>query len=627
MISALESTKTNINQSSSLKIKTGCIFEYNMNRLVDNIIVSGSEYVAADGSKPFKKLFPIDSIIKPNRPLSAGIKYAISGDVSQNSYRNPKSISYPISYRTYYPGVETIYKYYVSQKGSGLNVTITYPKTILTNKIVARFELGHSTPPTWTITANGSSIATGNSSSIIPFGSNNAGTLTIYWNGTTWSTSEPSVPSSPVSVTSIGISTAGVTNKYIGLIELCPKWTIDISDRITEFSLSKESSTGADEILPVGKITANSLSLSLVSYEDNRTVQTFDKTNNFDSSKIYIYKQIEIKPYFKIYHSSGNLSDSEGSYEKIEQGVFYCDNWTTEEFGEVGIEALDSAKLLQETMCPNIVCEGYSVTGIIRRLLDAVGFTSYNINLLSTETSPLSPRYWWSDDTKTVWQALQEICRDAQITAVCDEKNILQFYTRDYIFSPTRSTDWNFRYSNDGLNLANILSLNKTDLPSANQIKVLWNSVTTNQYAGGSQQIWSSANSFMGALSLEQNLLSTMGEGSFVSLKAVETNEYSDNQILFEYSGYLVIDSEIIEYDAIEYQYEKEDGSKVLVLVQSDSDVLKFLGLGAIGSDKYIRTGRVRIKSRGAFGTIVDNHYAAAQDILNSWSGYEVTWV
>lgn len=626
MISALESTKTNISQSASVKLKSGCTFEYNMNRLVDNIVVTGAEYTAADGSKPFKKLFPIDSVIKPNRPLSAGIKYAVSGDVARNSYRNPKSISYPISFRTYYPGIETTYKYYLSLKGQGLSVNISYPKTILTNKIVARFELGHSTPATWTISGNGSTLATGSSSSIAPFGSSNAGTLTIYWNGTAWSTTEPSSPSTPVSLTSIGLSTSGVTDKYIGLIEFCPKWVVDVSDRITSFSLSKESSTGADEILPVGKITANSLSLSLVSYEDNRTVQTFDKTNNFDSSKIYIYKQIEISPFLKIYHSSGNLTDSEGSYEKIKQGVYFCDNWRTEEFGEIELEALDSAKLLQETMCPNILCEGYSIPGIIRRLLDAVGFTSYKINLLSTETSPLSPKYWWSDDTKTVWQALQEICRDSQMTAVCDENNVLQFYSRDYIFSPTRTADWNFRYSSSGLDLSNIISLNKTDLPSANQIKVLWNSVTTNQYAGGSQQIWTASNSWMAALSLEQNLYTSSGAGSFVSLKAVETNEYSDNQILFEYSGYLVIDSEIIEYDAVEYQYEKDDGSKVLVVVQSDSDVLKFLGEGAIGSDKYIRTGRVRIKSRGAFGTTPDNHYAAAADILASWSGYEVKW-
>lgn len=55
--------------------------------------------------------------------------------------------------------------------------------------------------------------------------------------------------------------------------------------------------------------------------------------------------------------------------------------------------------------------------------------------------------------------------------------------------------------------------------------------------------------------------------------------------------------------------------------------MLKFLGLGAVGSDNYIRTGRVKIKTRGAFGTTIDNHYAAAQDILDSWSGYEVKWV
>jgi hypothetical protein len=629
MISASTEAKTVLEQNTTLNTKIGCTLEYNMNNLVDNIVVSGLDVIASDGSKPFKKLFPVDSIIKSYRPIGAGVKYAISGDVAKDSYRNPKSISYPISYRTYYPGIDTKYKYYVTAKSAALNVIINYPKTILANKIVARFEISHSTPSTWTVSANEVQIASGTSADIKAFASGvyDSGTLTLHYNGTSWSTTEPAVPAAPVSLTSIRLQAPGVSNKYIGLIEFSPRWVVDVSDRISNFSISRESSSGADDIFPVGKVTANSLSMGLLSYEDQRVVQTFDKTNTFDASKIYLYKQIEISPFVKIYHSAGALTDSDGKYEKIKQGVFYLDTWSTSEFGEIDLSALDSAKILQETLCPTLLCEGYSVPGIVRRLLDSIGFTNYNINLLSTESSPLTPRFWWSDDNKTVWQAIQEVCRDSQMTAVFDENNVLQFYTRDYIFNSARSVDWSFRYNSSGLNLANIMSLSKTELPSANQIKVLWNSVTTNEYSGSSQPLWQSSKSYMGALSLDQNLLTSEGAGSFVKLSAIETNSYQEGNILYEYSGYLVIDSEIIEYDGIEYEYVTSTGQKVQVVVQSDSDVLKHLGLGAIGSDKYTRTGRVKIKSRGAFGTTIENHYAAAQSIIDSWEGYEVKWV
>jgi len=266
------------------------------------------------------------------------------------------------------------------------------------------------------------------------------------------------------------------------------------------------------------------------------------------------------------------------------------------------------------------------VPGILRRILDSIGFTNYNINTATAESSPLSPKFWWSDDSKTVWQAIQELCRDAQITAVVDENNVLQFYTRDYLFNTSRSLDWSFRLNANGSALSNILSLSKTDLASANQIKILWNSVTTNEYAGQAQPLWQTGRGWMAALSLDQNLYTTDVAGSFIKLSSITTNDY-EQKVIDEYSGYLVIDAEIIEYDGIEYFYKTSDGSTVNVIVENNADVLKFLGLGAVGSDKTGRTGRVRIKTRGAFGTTPANHYAAAEDIINSWSGFEVSWV
>lgn len=630
MIYSSANAKTILENNTNISTKIGCTFEYNMNTLVDNITVTGTDIVAANGSKPFKKLFPADAIIKSNRPVGAGIKYAITGDVTTNSYRNPKSIAYPMTFRTYYPGIDTTYKYYLTAKSTAADVTLSYPKTILTNKIIARFELSHSTPSTWTIYGNGTQLATGSITetfATLPAKNYNAGTVTIHYNGTSWTTTEPSIPSAPVSLTSIRLTASAVADKYIGIIEFSPRWVVDVSDRISLLGISKESSTSADDILPIGKVSANSLSLGLISYEDSRTVQSFDKTFTFDSSKIYLYKQIQIKPYIKLYFTGAALTDSNGQYEKFNQGVFYCDSWSTGEYGDIDITALDSAKLLQDTLCPSLICEEYSVPGILRRLLDSIGFTNYNINTATAESSPLSPKFWWSDDSKTVWQAVQELCRDAQITAVVDENNILQFYTRDYLFNTSRASDWSFRLNANGSALSNIISLNKTDLASANQIKILWNSVTTNEYAGQAQPLWQGGKGWMAALSLDQNLYTSDLAGSYIKLTSITTNDYEAGKVIDEYSGYLVIDAEIIEYDGIEYFYKTSEGATVNVIVENDSDVLKFLGLGAVGSDKTGRTGRVRIKTRGAFGTTIANHYAAAQDIINSWSGFEVSWV
>jgi len=618
---ASPAAKTKLEQSTNLNLNVGCTIEYNMNRLVDNIVVTGADIVKPDGSKPFKKLFPVDSIIKANRPIGAGVKYGITGDVGSGTYRDPRSSTYPLYYRTYYPGADTYYKYWLSALGTGTDLTITYAgKTVLTNKVVARFEISHSTPGTWNIFLNGSSVASGTSAQIKALGAStyDAGTLTIYYNGTAWVTTEPAVLGAPVSITSLKLTTGGVSGKYIGVIELCAKWVVDISDAITDMSISKESSTSSEDILPIGKVSANSLSLGLVSYETTRKIISFDKTFTLDASKVYLYKQVEVNPYYKLYNA-------DQTYEKINQGVFYLDNWSSSEYGDISLTALDGAKILQEVIAPSIICEGYSTTAILRRLLDTVGFVNYKFNMSATDTSIFTPKFWWTDDSKPVWSAIQELCRDSQMTAIFDENNVLQFYTRDYMFSSAKDVDWAFIYNANGSNLPNIISFSKNELASANQVKVLWNSVTTSEFTGNSQPLWKSGNTSMGALSLDQDLPVSVGEGGYLNLSPITVNSYESKRVLYEYNGYLVIDSEIIEYDAIQYEY-TSGVNKTQVWITTESDVLKYLGLSNVGSANYQPTGKYRIKTRGAFNTTPADHFAAASTILNSWSGYEVRW-
>ena len=46
-----------------------------------------------------------------------------------------------------------------------------------------------------------------------------------------------------------------------------------------------------------------------------------------------------------------------------------------------------------------------------------------------------------------------------------------------------------------------IISLNKTDLPAINQVKILWNPVTASELLGSAQPLWKSGTSYLGAYS------------------------------------------------------------------------------------------------------------------------------
>jgi hypothetical protein len=632
--------KTLIEQNTTIQTNVGCTIEYNMNSMVDNITVVGSDYVRSDGAKPYQKLFPASSVIKPFRPLGAGVKYGIFGDVALNTWKDPKKIEYPLNFRTYYPGIDTYYKYWVSQKGTGANIAITYPQAVLTNKVIVRFEISHSIPGTWQVYKEGDALlAEGTSAAIKPFTTNgtknyDAGTLTLYYNGTAWTTTEPSTLAAPVSITALKLVTSGVTSAHVGVIEVSPRWVADLTDHIVGLSISQESSTSADDILPVGKVSANSASMDLVSYESSRKIITYEKGTAFNASNLYMYKSAELKPYIKVYYSGAPYTDSKGQYEKVKQGTFYIDNWSTSEFGEISLDALDGAKFLQDVSCPGMVSKDSTSVGIIRRMLDNIGFTNYDIKYKTditgkiTDTSILSPFYWWTDDGESVWNAIQELCRDSQMVATFDENNILQFYTRDYLFSQS-DAHWNFKYSKDGSILPNIISLQKRDLPAVNQVKVLWSPVTSSQLIGDGQPLWKSGSAYLGAYSLSTDIpASTSGGGAGTEMSLIPITVNQDlKQIIYNYAGYLVIDSEIIEYDAIEYQYANQQLVNTKVWITQISDLQKIandITTTLPANEAISQTGKVRIKSRGAFGTAAVAH--AKTGSVTGWNGFDNTF-
>ena len=659
------------NFNHSIKVNAGGTIDLNLNDMIqfneasiksfaDHTNGASAEgpilYKEIESKRPFNKLFPVDTIVKANRPQGAGIKHAISGDILDKSWADPRQITYKPAlgntYRTYYSSASNYYKYWVSFVNGHAALKIkydatVYPKNILCNKIVLKFETAHAVPSKWYIYGNNIKLKDGTS---IPTTGFNAGVVTIYWTGTVWSTSEADLnTSSTVSFSSIAM---GATNPggYIGVIELAPHLVYDITSDLIDFTLNKETSSSTEDLLAVGNVTANSLSLNLLGNRGQDLIyKVYSKLNAspISADDIYIIKNAEVKVFYKIYNSEGDKEDEMGKYFKLNQGIFYIDSWNISTSGQVSITALDSAKILQEVLCPQMLCEDYTMPAIIRRMLDTVGFTNYNINYNTDpekEKSISKPSYWWSDGNDTVWSLIQDLCRDSQMIAFVDNSGILQFYTRDFIFDKDRTVSYEFRNEQDGEKLSNIISIDKKVLPSVNNVKVTYYTAYENINYQESKEIVDIGSTWLAAGAITQTIAKEDSPllSKYIAMDATSILQpgLTSQKVALSFSGHFLIDSEVIEYDAIQYEFQTKEpitvksinyaaGAMVPVDITSQTDLSKYAGLAMpslTNQPRIYPNCKYRIKTRGAFNTKPEAHTPVVD--YSGWNIYNnLTWV
>ncbi len=654
MLTVSQSTLDLINQSESYSMSAGCWLEYNMNDLITGAKVRGPngtdenpegdlqiKQTTTTGKEyyPYKKLFPLTNIIDPRRPSSSGIKYFLLNKAVPSSVPKYK-VSTELPVRTYFVSPKNKYKFWVVGPAQNLSltnctVTLEYPavQTAVANSIVVKFETSYSKPVTWSIKIKNhlDVEATISTNAVV----NDDGVFQLYYNGGTWSsasswsTTKFTTPSVPVDIKNIivTVNTISVANSHLGIIEIGARYIQDVSDRVVSFQASKMSSDDSNGIVPVGSVTANSLTLSLEGY-DRKGIE-YDKTFPFNKSNINLYKNVKVIPFNKI----GN--------DLIFQGVFYMDSFIISEFGDMDIQALDGAKFLQEILAPDIVIQNAPSQAIVRRLLDSIGFTAYNFNTYAKDSTDISdtativPLYWYTTDTKTVWQHIQDLCRDTQMIATFDNNDILQFYPRDYLFDKTKASSFKFRSEKKLSNLPNIISLEKETVPSVKAVKVIYSPIISTNYSGSSDNLYVLPPSAIGAAALQKELSATPetfedAPLGLVSLAPISAYSSLADTSFYNKSGYFLINSEIIKYDAIEFEYEPLNAPKTTVKkwITADADIAKWLGQSKVGTFKS--TLRYRIKERNSFNAtgkgigVGDTHSVNIDDLKKEWTGSKI---
>jgi hypothetical protein len=165
---------------------------------------------------------------------------------------------------------------------------------------------------------------------------------------------------------------------------------------------------------------------------------------------------------------------------------------------------------------------------------------------------------------------------------------------------------------------------------------------------GGSGPLWQAPTSYLIAGGLKETLTASSNK---ILLDLSTPDNYSKFQSGFNFNGYFMIDSEIIEFDAIGYQYVPKDltpstiydalketnvannGSNFInIWIENSADVNKYrnfskVGSSGINSEIYFKpNGAYRVKTRGALGTTAASHNASGVPSTEYfWTGSLVT--
>lgn len=210
------------------------------------------------------------------------------------------------------------------------------------------------------------------------------------------------------------------------VIEFLGGFTIDVTDRIKSFTLTKERNA-ADEstTLPIGNSSANELELVL----DN-TDGYFYQRNNNSPYYGYLKRDRKVKLWIGVVLPNGSI-------EYLPQGVFYTAGWSASRGSpEVRVTSRDKAKkMMEQDYTTSIVYENKTISQLAVIVAQAFGLTAgeYSVDA-TTEVIP----YAYFTKAK-YWTHLDKLAAGETGAVYFDENEDLIFENRSHMFS-TRLT-------------------------------------------------------------------------------------------------------------------------------------------------------------------------------------------
>jgi len=450
------------------------------------------------------------------------------------------------------------------------------------------------------------------------------------------------------------------------LIELSPRLTADLSDRVTSFNINKSASDLGVSGMPVGQLLASTGSISFFDFDDSFN---YSNTKSIIANKKI--KNIQIKIYEV-------LTDAIGINYYVPVKTMYSDGFakTNNQSKEVSLDLRDLYFYFESQTAPEILSTSTSVSAAVSLLLDSIGFSNYIFKRVEGESEMVIP-YFFIPPDKSVAEVLESLAVSTQTAMFFDEYNNFVMMSKDYIM-PTeaqRPTDITLYGSLDSENVEVIK--NKTTKPKLSNIIEL-TSQNNQVYNGGqisytTRHIQRSVGTIKEALMVDRersyiykpvplwevsgteftkSVNQEVSNMSSYSLSAIPLNSslsslvprvsngrIIDNTIdlgeaiyyISRYNGYFYANAEIIKYDAVQYNVagvgdvwinNVEEYSKYFASLPFNGKIYP-TGLIRIYSEpnyeevngfSRLKNGDVAKHGRGQFGTPIVEHLAGLNE-------------
>jgi hypothetical protein len=429
----------------------------------------------------------------------------------------------------------------------------------------------------------------------------------------------------------IVVETMNILGASLELIEMSPRLSANLSDKVQSFSVKKMSSDLGLSGLPIGQLLASTGEVTIFDYD-----QAFNASNSSSIVANYVSKNIQ----FKFYEIVSNVNGLD-YYVPIK--TLYSEKFPQISHTDrtASITLRDMYFYLESMTAPEIFIQNASLSYAVSMILDACGFSNYMFKRNPGETEEIIPDLFISPD-KTVAQVLQDLAVSTQSAMFFDEYNNFIIMSKGYILplESERPTDIILYGSPDqvdsGVNdnelsvtrLSNIIDIASQDNSVYNDGKITYNSkhiqktISSTKQAGqfAIDQTWTYQPVLLWELSGEENPTSTNQDSSSAKnnssytlaaiplnatltddLPTVKDNVVINNIIDFgeaaywlsRYNGYFYANGEIIRYDAVEYSIPGTVGN---VWITSNQEYQNYFSKISFNGKMY-PTGRVRIYS------------------------------
>ena len=449
------------------------------------------------------------------------------------------------------------------------------------------------------------------------------------------------------------------------LIEMSPRLVVDISDKVTNFSIRKPLSDLGNMAIPVGQLLVSTGTLSM--FDD-------DQAFNANNSNSIVYKYIRKNIKFNFYEKVINV---DGYDYHVPLKTLYSDGFPQSDrmAGSISVNLRDFYFYLESITAPRLLATQVSLSYAISLLLDSIGFSNYTFYRVNGETDPVIP-FFFIQPEMNVAQILNQLAISTQTSMFFDEYNNLVIMSKDYLLpdNDQRSIDFVLSGSNNQVDsgiienetsgiLPNILSIASEDKQIFNDGKINYTTRYIQRSKGTIKQasmvdqdtswiykpalLWevsgtestktinevaSEQSSYvLGAMPLNSDLIDSPPT---VVNRTIVNNIIDLGENIYwltRYSGYFYANAEIIKYDAAQFSVTGTGN----VWISSNEEYQNYFaslpfngkiyptGLIRIACTPYYETvdgitrlknGSVETHGRSQFGTDIAYHSAGIND-------------